>query len=53
MDVLLVIILLLIVFFSGFYIYRAKKRGQTCIGCPYSGKCGGSCSCNDREDNKK
>lgn len=27
------------------YLYRAKKRGQGCIGCPYakgcSGKCGG------------
>ncbi len=21
-------------------IVKAKKRGQTCIGCPYSGKCG-------------
>lgn len=29
------------------YLIRAKKRGETCIGCPYSkqcgGKCGGSC----------
>ena len=21
------------------YIIRAKKRGQKCIGCPYSGQC--------------
>ena len=26
------------------YIYRAKKRGDTCIGCPYAKQCGsGSC----------
>ncbi|MBQ9994313.1 MAG: FeoB-associated Cys-rich membrane protein [Clostridia bacterium] len=36
-----------------YYLYRAKKRGQTCIGCPYakqcSGKCGGGCTCGDTE----
>ena len=25
-------------------IYRSKKAGKKCIGCPYSGSCG-SCSC--------
>ena len=23
------------------YLYRAKKRGETCIGCPYAKQCGG------------
>ena len=27
----------------GYDLYRAKKRGQTCIGCPYAKKCGGGC----------
>ena len=32
-----------------FYLYKAKRRGETCIGCPYAkqcgaGKCNGSCS---------
>ena len=27
-----------------FYLYRAKKRGETCIGCPYAKQCGsGAC----------
>ena len=26
------------------YLVRAKRRGQTCIGCPASGKCN-KCSC--------
>lgn len=30
------------------YIYKEKKRGARCVGCPYSGTCGGSCGCNDR-----
>ena len=26
------------------YLCRAKKRGETCIGCPYAKQCGsGSC----------
>lgn len=25
------------------FLVRAKKNGQTCIGCPNGGKCGGGC----------
>ncbi len=25
------------------YLHRAKKRGETCIGCPYGRQCGGKC----------
>ena len=26
------------------YLWRAKKRGETCIGCPYAKQCGsGGC----------
>ncbi len=28
------------------YIIRSRKKGQKCIGCPYSKTCGGkNCSC--------
>lgn len=23
------------------YIYKEKKRGKKCVGCPYSGSCSG------------
>ncbi|MBQ3140213.1 MAG: hypothetical protein IJB68_12015 [Ruminococcus sp.] len=26
------------------YLYKEKKKGTTCIGCPYAKKCGGKCS---------
>ena len=26
-----------------FYIVRAKKRGEKCVGCPYARECGGKC----------
>lgn len=33
------------------YLYREKKRGARCIGCPSGGSCTGSCSCHSREEN--
>lgn len=42
-DVVSVIVLLLIAFGAGMYLYRAKKRGEHCVGCPYAKQCGGSC----------
>ena len=43
---------------SVFYIVRAKKRGEKCVGCPYArecgGKCGGACGHAEAEkDNNK
>ncbi len=43
-DVIIVAVILGIVGFAGWYIYKAKKSGKKCIGCPDSGTCG-SCSC--------
>lgn len=35
------------------YLYRAKKRGETCIGCPYAKQCGsGSCGGHSRQAKK-
>jgi len=46
-DLIVIAAVTLIVGAAGLYIYRAKKRGQTCIGCPAAknGTCGGSCGC--------
>lgn len=36
-----------------FYLYRAKKRGETCIGCPYAKQCGsGACGGHGRQAKK-
>ena len=35
------------------YLYRAKKRGETCIGCPYAKQCGGgACGGHSRQSTK-
>lgn len=42
-NVIIVLILLAVVTGIIVYLVRAKRRGQTCIGCPYAKKCGGKC----------
>lgn len=48
-NVIVIMILLAIVAGIICYLVRAKKRGETCIGCPYAKKCGGKCNggCNN------
>ncbi len=36
-------ILILVVGAAALYVYRAKKSGKKCIGCPDGGSCGGGC----------
>ena len=43
-DFVVIAVVLLIVGGAALYVYRAKKRGQKCIGCPDSGSCSGNCS---------
>lgn len=43
-NIVLVIALVVIIAFAAFYVYKAKKSGKKCIGCPESGN--GCCSCN-------
>ena len=44
MDFVLVIVLLAIIGAAGMYIWKAKKNGVKCIGCPDGAKCSGKCS---------
>lgn len=46
-NVIVIAVILLIAFGAGYYVYKAKKNGAHCIGCPDSKKCNGSCCCGD------
>ena len=53
-DLIVILVLLLIVGGAGLYVYRAKKAGQKCIGCPHAKGCSGSCSgCSSNCANRK
>lgn len=63
-DIIVSVILILIIGGAIAYIVRSKKRGETCVGCPYakecakrrsnslnshSGCCGGGCQHNSNQ----
>lgn len=48
-DVIIIVVVLAILSGAALYVYKAKKSGKTCIGCPAGGcssknGCSG-CSC--------
>lgn len=56
-DFLIGIVLLIVVGAAVRYIVKAKKRGEKCIGCPYSGTCAqksssAGCSCGCQTDGR-
>ena len=42
-NLIVIVILLLIAGGGAFYLWRAKKRGAGCVGCPHSKQCSGGC----------
>ncbi|MBQ9736877.1 MAG: FeoB-associated Cys-rich membrane protein [Clostridia bacterium] len=38
-NIILTVILLLIAGGALLYLYKAKRRGEKCIGCPYAKEC--------------
>ena len=40
-NVIVVAVILALMALAVRYIIREKKKGRKCIGCPYSGQCGG------------
>lgn len=43
-DLVVIAVVLAVVSAAGLYVYRAKKAGVKCIGCPDGGSCSGGCS---------
>ena len=43
-NLILILVISLILGLAIGYIWKAKKRGVKCIGCPDSGACSGKCS---------
>jgi glucose uptake protein GlcU len=39
-NIIILGVVALIVILAGYYVYRAKKSGKKCIGCPDSKTCG-------------
>lgn len=39
-NILLILLLVLILGLAARYIYKSKKSGKKCAGCPYADTCG-------------
>ncbi len=44
-NAIIIAAVLIIIGLAGFYIYKAKKSGKKCVGCPDSGSCNCGCNC--------
>ena len=38
-NLIIIFVLIVIIGFVSLYIYKSKKSGKKCIGCPYSDTC--------------
>ena len=43
-DYIIIAVVIAIIGGAALYIYKARKNGKKCIGCPDSGSCSGQCS---------
>ena len=45
-DLIIILVVAAVLVLAGLYVYKAKKSGQKCVGCPNSKTCGSkNCSC--------
>ncbi|MBO5410329.1 MAG: FeoB-associated Cys-rich membrane protein [Clostridia bacterium] len=49
-NFIIIAIIAVIVILAALYVYKAKKSGKKCIGCPYAKNCkSGGCGCGGNE----
>ena len=48
MDLVIIAVVAAILAVAGGYIYKAKKSGAKCVGCPSGGCSSCSCGCQDK-----
>lgn len=41
-DIIIILVLVAIIALAAFYVYKSKKSGKKCIGCP------DACNCNKK-----
>ena len=45
-NIIIIAVVAVIVIVAGLYVYKQKKIGKKCIGCPYADSCNGGCNKN-------
>ena len=44
-NIIIVVVLLAVLGLAAWYVVRAKRSGQKCIGCPHARECAKKCAC--------
>ena len=52
-DFIVIAILLAIAGVAAWYLIRAKRRGEHCVGCPHGKTCTGKCGCEKKPEAKE
>ena len=53
-NIVIIAVVAMIIALAALYIYKAKKSGKKCIGCPDSGSCTHNCgSCGGCREKKE
>lgn len=47
-NFIIIAVLIIIILLAILYIFKQKKKGNKCIGCPYSNRCDTQNGCNPR-----
>jgi hypothetical protein len=42
-NIIIIAVVVILIAIAGYYIYKEKKAGKKCIGCPYCSSCSGKC----------
>lgn len=50
-NLIIISVVVIIVALAAFYVYKSKKKGKKCIGCPHSSTCPSKACCS--KDNTK
>lgn len=48
-NIIIIAVVIGVVALAGLYVYKAKKSGKKCIGCPDGGSCNCGC-CGEKAD---
>ena len=43
-DIIVIVIICAVIVGASGFIFKSKRSGQKCIGCPHSQYCSGNCS---------
>ncbi len=50
-NLIIIAIVAAVILIAALYIYKEKKKGKKCIGCPYANSCNGGCSSQNQKEN--